>query len=48
MTQFGRQKEFQDALAVTDRVSERRCGFGFVAVADLSDVAVTFSLRTVM
>ena len=41
---FERAGEVRGALAVTDRMSGRCRGFGFVEMAELSDVAVAFSL----
>jgi RNA recognition motif-containing protein len=41
---FARAGEALSALAVTDRVSGFCRGFGFVEMAELSDVAVAFSL----
>jgi RNA recognition motif-containing protein len=41
---FSRAGEARGALAVTDTVSGRCRGFGFVEMAELSDVAVAFSL----
>jgi RNA recognition motif-containing protein len=41
---FERAGEVLGALAVTDRVSGLCRGFGFVEMAELTDVAVAFSL----
>lgn len=41
---FSRAGEARSALAVTDKVSGRCRGFGFVDMAELADVAVAFSL----
>lgn len=44
LTHFSRAGEVVGALAVTDRTSGRCRGFGFVEMAELSDVAVAFGL----
>jgi RNA recognition motif-containing protein len=44
MTHFERAGEVVSALAVTDRLSGRCRGFGFVEMAEPSDVALAFSL----
>ena len=44
MTHFERAGGVVGALAVTDRLSGRCRGFGFVEMAEASDVAVAFSL----
>lgn len=44
MTHFERAGGVVGALAVTDRSSGRCRGFGFVEMAEPSDVAVAFSL----
>ena len=44
LTHFSRVGEVVAALAVTDRVSGRCRGFGFVEMAELADVALAFSL----
>jgi RNA recognition motif-containing protein len=44
MAHFSRAGEVLGALAVTDRVSGVCRGFGFVEMADLSDVAIAFGL----
>ncbi len=41
---FSRAGEVLGALAITDRVTGLCRGFGFVEMAELSDVAVAFSL----
>ncbi len=41
---FARAGEARGALAVTDRVSGRCRGFGFVDMAEIADVAIAFSL----
>lgn len=41
---FSRAGEVRGALAVSDKASGRCRGFGFVEMADLSDVAVAFSM----
>ena len=41
---FSRAGEVRGALAVTDKVSGLCRGFGFVEMAELSDVAVAFGL----
>lgn len=41
---FSRAGEVLGALAVTDKASGRCRGFGLVEMAELSDVAVAFSL----
>lgn len=41
---FARAGEALGALAITDKVSGLCRGFGFVEMAELSDVAVAFSL----
>ena len=43
-THFSRAGEVVGALAVSDKVSGQCRGFGFVEMAELSDVAVAFSL----
>ncbi len=43
-THFSRAGEVLGALAISDKVSGLCRGFGFVEMADLSDVAVAFSL----
>jgi cold-inducible RNA-binding protein len=43
-THFSRAGEVLGALAVSDKVSGQCRGFGFVEMAELSDVAVAFSL----
>ncbi len=44
LAHFSRAGEALGALAVTDRVSGLCRGFGFVDMAELSDVAVAYSL----
>lgn len=44
MAHFERAGEVVSALAVTDRLSGRCRGFGFVEMAEPSDVALAFSL----
>jgi RNA recognition motif-containing protein len=44
MTHFERAGGVVSALAVTDRLSGQCRGFGFVEMAEPSDVAVAFSL----
>jgi len=44
VTHFSRAGEVVGALAVTDRASGQCRGFGFVEMAELSDVAVAFAL----
>jgi nucleolin len=44
LAHFARAGEVLGALAVTDKTSGRCRGFGFVEMAELSDVAVAFSL----
>jgi RNA-binding protein 39 len=44
LAHFSRAGEVVGALAVTDRVSGLCRGFGFVEMAELSDVALAFSL----
>ena len=44
MSHFERAGGVVSALAVTDRLSGRCRGFGFVEMAEPSDVAVAFSL----
>ena len=41
---FSRAGEVLSALAISDKTSGRCRGFGFVEMAELSDVAVAFSL----
>jgi cold-inducible RNA-binding protein len=43
-THFARAGEVLGALAVSDKTSGQCRGFGFVEMADQSDVAVAFSL----
>ena len=43
-THFARAGEVVGALAISDKASGRCRGFGFVEMAELSDVAVAFSL----
>jgi RNA recognition motif-containing protein len=44
LTHFSRAGEVRGALAVRDKASGLCRGFGFVEMAELSDVAVAFSL----
>ena len=44
LTHFSRAGEVVGALAITDRESGLCRGFGFVEMAELTDVAVAFSL----
>ena len=44
LAHFSRAGEVLGALAVTDRASGRCRGFGFVEMADLSDVAIAVGL----
>jgi len=44
LAHFARAGEARGALAVTDKVSGLCRGFGFVEMAELSDVAVAYSL----
>ncbi len=44
LAHFSRAGEALGALAITDKVSGLCRGFGFVEMADLSDVAVAYSL----
>lgn len=44
LTHFSRAGGALGALAVTDRVSGRCRGFGFVEMVNLADVAVAYSL----
>ncbi|MGH7836767.1 MAG: RNA-binding protein, partial [Candidatus Binataceae bacterium] len=41
---FSRAGEVLGALAISDKLSGRCRGFGFVEMAELADVAVAFSL----